>query len=282
MRSLFTAHAVTREPPPAPGPARRRRPGRRTCRILAATAAAAVLGTLAAGCTIADPPRESSHPPSHPSGPVAAEGPCHELNEGRVVFETDQAARVLFAVSPTPEDTAVTLTSCRSTEDGYLEEWESAGFVGTGGFGPPDATEVNTLQTPTGSYTMTEGFGRRDPGTALEYHTLTPESRWVGRRDSPHFNDYLEGPGGWPDEDLWALMQSGLYEQAVAINFNRPPDAVARPGLSFAIFLHAGLSESWGCVSTDVETVTRVLRNATPGDRIVMGVDDQVFAGGTP
>lgn len=72
-------------------------------------------------------------------------------------------------------------------------------------------------------------------------------------------------------------MEAGLYEQAVVINFNRPPDAVARHGLSFAIFLHAGLTESWGCVSTDLDTVTRVLQNATPGDRIVMGAVDDVF-----
>ncbi|MGM7666672.1 L,D-transpeptidase family protein [Microbacterium sp. A93] len=244
---------------------------------------------LLAGCTIIEPEASASlatspsswsagDPEARTGGSAATtEGPCHELNEGRVQFVTDDAVRVLFAVAHERDDTEVVLTSCLSTNGSYVEEWATAGYVGSGGFGPEDATEVNTLQTPTGSYTMTEGFGRSDPGTELEYHTLTPESRWGGREDSNHFNQYFEGPGEWPDEDLWRLMQSGLYEQAVVINFNRPPDAVAQPGRSFAIFLHAGLTESWGCVSTDLDTVTRVLQNATPGDRIVMGAEDDVF-----
>lgn len=226
-------------------------------------AVGAVAGLLLAGC-------------ASPEAEPAERGPCHELIQGNVRYDTADAHRVLFAISEGRQDTEVTLTACVQVDDGYAEEWTAPGFIGSGGFGPPNAVEVNSLQTPTGSYTMTEGFGREDPGTELEYHTLQPNS-WWGGRDGPHFNDYFEGEGAWPDENLWRLMQQGLYEQSVVVNYNRPPDMETQHGLSFAIFLHAGMTPSWGCVSTDVDTVTRVLRDATPGDRIVMGAVGDVY-----
>lgn len=235
-----------------------------------------LLGWSLGGCTAYQEPGSSAAPESAASTAPAAGGPCHELTHGRVQFDTGDAQRVVFALSDERRTTRVTLTGCVQKEGGYAEEWTAPGRIGEGGFGPVDSTEVNSLQTPTGSYTMTEGFGRTDPGTALEYHQLTPDSRWGGR-EGPTFNEYFEGPGAAPDENLWRLMNEGLYEQAVVINFNRPPDAVARHGLSFAIFLHAGLTESWGCVSTDVVTVTRVLQHAVPGDRVVMGAVGDVF-----
>lgn len=249
-----------------------RRPGRGTGSMRRAAVMAVLLGAVVTGCTDVGP--RSAAPEPGPA--VAAEGPCRELTDGTVRFDTAGAQRVIFATAAERSSTEVDLTGCVRIEGGYAQEWSAPGYVGQGGFGPAQDTEVNSLQTPTGSYTMTEGFGRRNPGTALQYHELSPDSRWGGR-EGPHFNQYFEGPGRWPDENLWELMRSGLYEQAVVINFNRPPDAVARHGLSFAIFLHAGLTESWGCVSTDLGTVTRVLENATPGDRIVMGAVGDVF-----
>jgi len=236
-----------------------------------AAAAAALLGATLTGCSSDGPTAAPSEP-----APPAVDGPCHALAEGTVRFEAEGAERVLFATADHRADTEVELTGCLRVDGGYAQEWSAPGFIGQGGFGPPQATEADSLQTPTGSYTMTEGFGREDPGTALEYQALNPASRWGGRK-GPTFNEYFEGRGAGPDENLWDLMEAGLYEQAVVINFNRPPDAVAQHGLSYAIFLHAGLTESWGCVSTDLETVTRVLRDATPGDRIIMGAVDDVF-----
>lgn len=213
---------------------------------------------------------------SVPQPEPAADGPCHDLTEDRVRYDTGDSQRVVFAVGQERETTDVELTGCVRVADGYAEEWTAPAVIGSGGFGPAHETEVNSLQTPSGSYTMTEGFGRQDPGTELEYNTLNEYSRWGGR-EGPYFNQYFEGPGARPDENLWRLMQQGLYEQSVVINFNRPPDSQAQHGLSFAIFLHAGMAESWGCVSTDVDTVTRVLQNATPGDHMVMGAADDVF-----
>lgn len=270
------------------GPLRR---NRRTASVTAPTAVVMIAVALAAtvtGCMVAPPPdggpsggptaTASTEPQEPMEAAPATSGPCHRLSDGEVRFDTGNAQRVVFALGQQRETTEATLTSCHRVQGGYAEEWVRPARIGSGGFGPVDTTEVNTLQTPTGSYTMTEGFGRVDPGTDLEYHELSPDSHWGGRA-GPHFNQYFEGEGQWPDEGLWELMEDGLYEQAVVVNFNRPPDTEARPGLSFAIFLHAGMAESWGCVSTDTDTVVQVLRNAVPGDRFVLGAEGDIFTG---
>jgi L,D-peptidoglycan transpeptidase YkuD (ErfK/YbiS/YcfS/YnhG family) len=208
--------------------------------------------------------------------PAAVDGPCHSLGEGLVAYDTGDAQRVTFAIADRYRETAVVLTSCVQVPGGYAQEWQATGFTGSGGFGRSGDVLVDSLETPTGSFTVTEAFGRKDPGTALEYHELNELSRWGGR-PGEHFNQYFEGKGALPDENLWQLMEEGLYEQAAVINYNRLPDMTPEAGLSYAIFLHAGMSESWGCISTDLGTVTRFLKTAVPGDRFVMGVDHKVF-----
>ena len=242
-------------------------------------AALALAFAAATGCSAPVP--GSAGPAASPAPAPAAEGPCRLLAEGRAAFEAGGADRVTFAIGEAYGKTAVKLTACVRVPGGYAEEWEAAGFTGSEGFGKPGPVRVNSLLTPSGSYTVTEAFGREDPGTALEYHELSPSSRW-GARPGDHYQQYFEGAGAWPDENLWELMEDGLYEQAAVINYNRPPDMEPQPGLSHAIFLHAGMEESWGCISTDLATVTAFLRTAVPGDRIIMGVEDAVFAAPGP
>lgn len=123
--------------------------------------------------------------------------------------------------------------------------------TGSEGFGRSGDVLVDSLETPTGSYTVTEAFGRQDPGTALEYHQLNGLSRWRGR-PGEHYDQYFEGKRAWPDME-------------------------PKAGLPCAIFLHAGMSESWGSISTDLATVIRFLKTAGPGDRFVMGVGHRIF-----
>ncbi|WP_264668092.1 hypothetical protein [Arthrobacter sp. VKM Ac-2550] len=234
-------------------------------------AAVCALAACSSPANFRGPATPAAAPPS-----AAVDGPCHSLGEGLVAFETGDAERVTFAIADRYQETKVVLTSCVQVPGGYVQEWEATGFTGSAGFGRSGDVLVDSLETPTGSYTVTEAFGRKDPGTALEYHELNEFSRWGGR-PGEHHNRYFEGRGAWPDENLWELMEIGLYEQAAVINYNRLPDMEPEPGLSYAIFLHAGMSESWGCLSTDLAIVTRFLKTAVPGDRIVMGVNREVF-----
>lgn len=185
-----------------------------------------------------------------------------------------------FATAKAYGDIEVLITGCVSTSDGYVQEWQNTGFAGRSGFAPPGKMWQDTLYSPQGSFSFTEALGRANPGTALKYHTLNRKSRWGGE-PGPNYNQYFEGEDGGADEDLWFYMREGDYEQAAVINWNREPDMPTVQGASFAIFLHAGNSPTLGCISTDLPTVTRLLESATPGDRIIMGVEPAVFSRST-
>ena len=217
-------------------------------------------------------------PAAPPKGAVA--NPCERLTAGEVQFPSHGAHRVTFATAKAYGDIEVLITGCVSTREGYVQEWQSTGFAGRAGFAPPGKMWQDTLYSPEGSFSFTEALGRANPGTALKYHTLNRNSRWGGE-PGPTYNQYFEGEDGGADENLWFYLRQGDYEQAAVINWNREPDMPTVQGASFAIFLHAGNSPTLGCISTDLPTVTRLLKSATPGDRIIMGVEPAVFSRST-
>jgi uncharacterized protein with LGFP repeats/L,D-peptidoglycan transpeptidase YkuD (ErfK/YbiS/YcfS/YnhG family) len=201
--------------------------------------------------------------------------PCDRLSAGQVKFSAFGAKRVTFATSTDRSSDVVTITGCVRSGAGYVQEWQDWGYIGQNGFAAGGTWE-DTWKSPSGSYSFTEALGRSNPGTALQYHTLNPYSRWGGEHGAT-YNQYFEGVGGESDENLWDNMNLGYYEQAAVINYNREPDMPTVQGASFAIFFHAGRVPSAGCVSTALSTVTRLLQTNQPGDRIIMGAVDDVF-----
>lgn len=202
--------------------------------------------------------------------------PCQRLSAGQVKYNSFGANRVTFATATSRESNVVTLTGCVRSGNGYVQEWQDWGYAGLKGFAGPGLTWEDTFKSPTGSYSVTEALGRSNPGTALSYHTVTPDSRWGGEY-GPTYNQYFEGRGGPSDENLYTYMNQGYYEQAAVINYNRQPDMNTVQGASYAIFLHAGRTTSAGCLSTSLEVVNRFLRSNRPGDRIIMGAVDDIF-----
>ncbi|MDP9886355.1 L,D-peptidoglycan transpeptidase YkuD (ErfK/YbiS/YcfS/YnhG family) [Sinomonas atrocyanea] len=201
--------------------------------------------------------------------------PCTRLSAGQVRFSAYGAHRVTFATAASRSSDTVTITGCVRSGAGYAQEWQDWGYVGQKGFAAGSTWE-DTWKSPSGSFSITEALGRRNPGTALQYHTVNPRSRWGGERGAT-YNQYFEGAGGESDENLWYYMNQGYYEQAAVINYNRRPDMPTVQGASFAIFFHAGRVPSAGCVSTSLPRVTRLLQTNRPGDRIIMGAVDDVF-----
>lgn len=202
--------------------------------------------------------------------------PCQRLSAGQVKYSGHGANRVTFATAETRESNRVTITGCVRSGNGYVQEWQDWGYAGLKGFAPPGLTWEDTFKSPTGSYSVTEALGRSNPGTALGYHTVNPNSRWGGEYGAT-YNQYFEGRGGPSDENLYTYMNQGYYEQAAVINYNRRPDMDTVQGASYAIFLHAGRTTSAGCISTSLDVVTRFLRSNRPGDRVIMGAVDDVF-----
>ena len=216
-------------------------------------------------------------PPAPAPAALPASGPCARLNAGEVAYPAHDAGRVTFATAASYGESRVLITGCARTGEGYVQEWQATGFAGVSGFAPAGKMWEDTGYSPVGSFTFTEALGRADPGTALEYHTVNRWSRWGGQH-GPTYNQYFEGRGGRADENLWRYMRQGYYEQAAVINWNREPDMPTVQGASFAIFFHTGNEVTVGCISTDLDTVTALLRTAVPGDRIIMGVEADVFA----
>jgi L,D-peptidoglycan transpeptidase YkuD (ErfK/YbiS/YcfS/YnhG family) len=207
--------------------------------------------------------------------------PCAKLSAGETKFSAHGANRVVFTTAQDYGISQVLITGCVKSGGGYVQEWQTTGYGGLKGFAPPGKMWEDTYYSPTGSYSTTEALGRFDPGTALKYYTVNPNSRWGGERGVT-YNQYFEGAGGPSDENLYTYMNQGYYEQAAVINWNRQPDMAVTQGASFAIFFHAGNVPSAGCISTDLGTVTKMLRTATPGDRFIMGTVNDVFKPAAP
>ena len=232
----------------------------------------AVAGVLSLGALTAAVPAQAA-PQEY--------APCAKLSAGETKFSGHGANRVIFTTARDYGVNQVLITSCVNTGGGYAQEWQTTGFGGLNGFAPPGKMWENTWYSPTGSFTTTEALGRYNPGTALAYHTVNPNSRWGGEYGAT-YNQYFEGVGGESDENLYTYMNQGYYEQAAVINWNRQPDMAVTQGASYAIFFHAGNATSAGCISTDLGTVTRVIQNAVPGDRFIMGTVNDVFSPAAP
>jgi L,D-peptidoglycan transpeptidase YkuD (ErfK/YbiS/YcfS/YnhG family) len=206
-------------------------------------------------------------------------GECHNLNNGRSVQPTHNAARVSLTIAEGYGQSASTFVNCVRIGGSYVEEWRTSSRVGASGFKKPGVPSGHTqyLYSPQGSYSVTESFGVYNPGTALSYRQLNPSSRWGGRLGTL-YNKYFESTGyTWPDENMWYFAQSGDYRLGVVINYNRPPDSSIVQGDGFAIFLHANKVPTAGCISLHEHEVARYMRTARPGDRIIMGVRADLF-----
>ncbi|WP_427007386.1 hypothetical protein [Pseudarthrobacter sp. H2] len=218
--------------------------------------------------------------PSTAHGAAQETAPCAKLTAREVRFSAGGAGRVVFATATDFDQNTVLITGCVRDADGYVPEWQVAGFIGENGFAPEGMLRDGQYRSPTGSFSATEALGLADPGTRLSYHKVNPRSRWGGP-GSPSYNDYLEG-GSAADENLWYWANQGTYAQAAVINYNRLPDSVPVPGADYAIFLGAGNRVSAGCVSTTLEASTQVVKTLVPGDRFIMGVVSDVFLPAPP
>ncbi|WP_337248077.1 L,D-transpeptidase family protein [Pseudarthrobacter sp. ATCC 49987] len=218
------------------------------------------------------------------SGPklyISPSGYCEAINRGSVNYGTGGAQRVTFAIAEQYSTSPVTSVTCAKSGGHYAYEWSTWAQAGESGFARPGVASGPTINkfSPTGSFTVTDAFGLGNPGTALNYLTLNPYSRWGGRLNA-NYNRYFESSADiFPDENMWyyATRPAHDYRQGVVINYNREPDSSIVMNAGFAIFLHANRYPSWGCIAMNEPDVVRFMNSAVPGDHIVMGVVADVF-----
>ncbi|MFE5026874.1 L,D-transpeptidase family protein [Streptomyces sp. NPDC056656] len=154
----------------------------------------------------------------------------------------------------------------------------SAGRVGSNGVVPGSTRRQSTYTTPSGTYTLTEGFGVEAGGTNMPYTRVDSTRWWVEDPESKFYNSMHTAAGA-----DFPLTESGdrgsehlinyptQYAKALVINFNRWP---AVPGRGAGIFLHVnGSGATAGCVSVPRATMDRIMSWVQPGahPRIAIG-----------
>lgn len=244
----------------------------RTASIGTAVAAAALGATTPAGAsTTASTTTSSTASSSSSARATGGSAVCRAVAEGRVDgLERPHRATVVLASDYGTSH--ATLTECVRSGDGYTVDYSVDARIGREGFARPGAKREGDGRSPSGVYSFGHGFGGGDPGSTTGYREITQRSCWVDEPGST-YNTWQE-TDDCRGEQL-ADYVSQQYAQGIVISYNTD-EPVA--GKGSAIFLHAsGDGATAGCVSVAEETVTRKMRHTRSGDRIVMGVADDVI-----
>ncbi|MEY9937409.1 L,D-peptidoglycan transpeptidase YkuD (ErfK/YbiS/YcfS/YnhG family) [Streptacidiphilus sp. MAP5-52] len=174
-----------------------------------------------------------------------------------------------------------TVTAWQWTRGGWRVVVRStAARIGARGVVNGTTRVQGSYQTPTGTFSITQGFGNGpNPGTRMPYHHVTAHDWWVEDRASRYYNrmrtDTLGG---------FRLTEAGVdgsehladypvqYHNVLVINFNTDP---AVRGRGAGIFLH-DLSTSGGptagCVAVPSGVLTTIMRWIAPAGHPVIAI----------
>lgn len=173
-----------------------------------------------------------------------------------------------------------TVTAWAKESSGWKAQFSTtAGRVGSNGVTNGETRRQSTYTTPTGTYTITEGFGvQSSGGTAMPYTVVNDSHWWVQDPESKFYNQmHTEEGADFPLTESGERGSEHLinyptqYAKALVINFNRWP---ATPGRGAGIFLHVnGRGATAGCVSVPRATMDRFMTWIKPGahPRIAIG-----------
>lgn len=169
---------------------------------------------------------------------------------------------------------------------GRLQAWQKAGSGWTrrgaaiaahlGSAGLTSHPSESEPATPTGSFTLTQGFGRDpNPGTSLPYRQTTPADWWISQPGRLYNTMQRCSQGcaftqGDPNEHLY--YETPFYDYAVVIDYNRAPVA---QGAGSAFFLHVTDGNATaGCVAIPMPSLLDLLPWLTLAahPRILIGV----------
>jgi len=156
-----------------------------------------------------------------------------------------------------------------------------SGRIGAKGIADGDTRRQNTNTTPSGTFTLTQGFGiLANPGTKLPYHLITRDDWWVEDNNSSYYNTMrTASQGGFdtsaPENDVngseHLITHVGQYNYAIVIDYNMNPSA---PYRGAGIFLHVSNGRpTAGCVAVSATTMVALLRWLDPSahPRIAIG-----------
>ncbi|MEX2631758.1 MAG: L,D-transpeptidase family protein [Tistlia sp.] len=144
--------------------------------------------------------------------------------------------------------------------------------VGRGGVVAAEAKREGDGATPLGRWPLRRLLFRPDRETPaawpLPAAAIAPQDGWCDDPGHPAYNRPVALPFPASHEQLW--REDGLYDLLVVLGHNDDPP---RPGLGSAIFLHCARPD-WrpteGCVALAHEDLRSLLRDAAPGDGVLV------------
>lgn len=154
-------------------------------------------------------------------------------------------------------------------------EWEllleTEALIGKNGLGK---RREGDLKTPVGTYRFVQAFGiLEDPGTKMEYITITEDNYWVDDSGSKYYNQFIridEVKKDW--ESAEHIVEYGeAYHYVLATSYNENQI----PGAGSAVFLHCSTTEmeyTAGCVAVPEFFMKRILEEVEP--QCVLIIDD--------
>jgi L,D-peptidoglycan transpeptidase YkuD (ErfK/YbiS/YcfS/YnhG family) len=152
--------------------------------------------------------------------------------------------------------------------------------VGANGITDGTTRQQGTDTTPTGTYTITEGFGvGTNPGTAMPYHQVTTHDWWVEDPTSAYYNQMrTDTQGGFhltesgPDGSEHLINYPTQYNNALVINFNMNPTVVGRGAGIFLHDLGPQAGPTAGCVAVPAAFMTRIMQWINPTNHPVIAI----------
>ncbi|WP_263984059.1 LysM peptidoglycan-binding domain-containing protein [Streptomyces sp. HPF1205] len=152
--------------------------------------------------------------------------------------------------------------------------------IGSHGITAGATRTQGTYTTPTGTYTITQGFGiGTNPGTKMPYHQVTTTDWWVEDPTSAYYNQMrTDTQGGFhltesgDDGSEHLINYPTQYHNALVINYNMNP---AVKGRGAGIFLHdlgPQAGPTAGCVAVPATFMTQIMKWITPTAHPVIAI----------
>lgn len=239
------------------------------------SASASPSGPATSSATAADAATTKAAPAAAPAG-AEDRGAAPSKPDFPVPVDVGNATQLITVKA---SGSYATVTAWAKGASGWKAQFSSAlGRVGSNGVTDGATRRQSTYTTPTGTYTMTEGFGVEAGGTAMPCTVVGSTHWWVQDPESKFYNQmHTEAGADFPLTESGERGSEHLinyptqYAKALVINFNRWP---AVPGRGAGIFLHVnGNGATAGCVSVPRSTMDRIMSWVTPAShpRIAIG-----------
>jgi L,D-peptidoglycan transpeptidase YkuD (ErfK/YbiS/YcfS/YnhG family) len=196
-------------------------------------------------------------------------------------YSTGSATQVITVTAPSTNTSNATLQAWTKTAAGTWVKHGGSIGAHVGRDGLTNSMSEFVSETPMGSFTLTQAFGRlSNPGTSLPYFKTDAADWWISQ-NGPLYNTHQRcSPtcsGGLnpvaPSEHLY--YEDPYYNYAVVIDYNTRNAGPVVKNAGSAVFLHVtDGGPTAGCVAIPVQELVSIMKWLTPSahPRILIGL----------